>query len=98
MDFGPAGAGTQKGKGTLGIMVTTDRLKQDPGFAHTSVQGFAPFPRADGRTKKFDVANGYRCAALEIVRCEVLDGRASRGHLGLVARFPAQSPREEAPG
>ena len=38
---------------------------------------------ADGSSQKFDVAIGHPSAAIGVMRCEVLDGRTSRCHLGV---------------
>ena len=80
-------------------LVAANGLQQDPGFAHTSIQErFAPFLRADGRPKKFDVTIGHPGAALEVMRSEVLDCRASRGPLrSCCVRLRAQSRGQEAP-
>ena len=52
----------------------------------TSIQKiFTPCLSANGGSQKFDVTIGHPSAALEVVRCEVLDGRKRRCHLGLVA-------------
>ena len=81
----PPLATPMKDKGTLGIFVSTGSVKKDTCFAHSVQQGLAPFLRADVGPKKFDVAIGDPCAALEVARSEVLDSGASGSHLGFVA-------------
>ena len=80
-DFGPACARMQKGEGSLGVMIATCCLEQDPVEV-----GFTRCLGVDSSTQKLHVAVGHPGAPLKVVRREIPDGRPSRGHLRLVAR------------
>ena len=71
----------KKGDGSLGVMIATCCLEQDPVEV-----GFTPFLGVDGSTQKLDVAVGHPSAPLKVVRREIRDGWPSWCHLRLVAR------------
>ena len=66
-------------------MLSADGLEQCTSFGDSPIEkSFAPFLGTDSSPQKLEITIRHPTAALEIVRCEIFQGRAGRDHLSLV--------------